>query len=136
MRAGADLRGMVTCLVAIAYVGAVPAEVMSVQCTVDRFRSSFASRPDLFVIQFDMDAGRVITYYGAMNLKVRKKEILGVASVDGGWQTSLAIDRNIGRFTSVVDKMERGKYLYADLRGWCVLPPSLRGANYIELTPR
>jgi hypothetical protein len=110
--------------------GAATADVSYVQCTIDAYRSSFAPRPDLFVIQVDLDAGVMVTNYGEMPLKATHRELRGVAHVDAGWQTSVTIDRDTGRMVASVDKMAGRKYLYAGLKGACILPPGLRGSRY------
>jgi hypothetical protein len=118
-------------LFACALSGAASADVSYVQCTIDTYRSSFAPRPELFVIQVDLEAGVMVTNYGSMQMKTTRRELRGVARVDEGWQTSVSIDRNSGRVTASVDKMEGRKYLYAGLKGTCILPPGLRGSRYV-----
>lgn len=109
---------------------AMPADTIIVQCTVDKFRSSFASRLDIFTIQVDLDAKVATTYYGTVPIKLKRKELRGVGRVDDGWHSSLVVDRITGRLAANVDKVEHGKYSFAELQGNCILPPELQGAGY------
>ena len=118
-------------LFSCALSGAATADVSYVQCTVDAYRSSFAPRPDLFVVQVDLEASVMVTNYGSMRLKSTRRELRGVALVDAGWQTSVSIDRNSGRVLASVDKLEGRKYSYAGLKGKCILPFGLRGSRYV-----
>lgn len=117
-------------LLSVALTRAASADAISVQCAVDKYRSSFSPRPEVIVVQVDLDARTITSYYGTTPLKMTNKELRGVARVDGGWQTSIVIDRNSGRVVAGVDKVERWKYSYAELKGMCILPIDLRGAKY------
>jgi len=106
------------------------AQVITVQCTIDSYRSSYAPRPDLFTIQVDIDEGIIVTYYGTLPLKMTRRELRGVGGVEGGWQASLSINRRTGRFEAGTDRVEGRKYDYVALKGACILPPELQGAGY------
>jgi len=120
-------------LMALAYCAAASADVIVVQCTIDKYRTSFASRPDIFVVQVDLEERVITTYYGTTPLKMTKKEVRGVGGMPGGWQTSVTIDRDTGKLAAVVDKIEGRKYSYADLKGSCILPQELQGAKFKPL---
>jgi hypothetical protein len=102
----------------------------AVQCTIDSYRSSYAPRPELFMVQLDVDEGIIVTYYGILPLKVTRRELRGVASLPGGWQASVSINRRTGRFEAGTDRMEGRKYSYVAVKGSCILPPELQGAGY------
>jgi hypothetical protein len=98
------------------------AELVVVQCVVDKFRSSYAPRQDVFAMQFDMDARTVATSYGTASFKTTRREVRAVAQVWAGWQFNLNIDRRTGAFVALTDKVEHGKYSYAEAKGTCILP--------------
>jgi hypothetical protein len=122
-------RGRWLALMAFAYSAAASADVIVVQCTIDTYRTSFASRPDIFVIQVDLEARAITTYYGTTRLKMTKRQIGGVGRMPGGWQTSVTIDRNTGRLAAASDRIDGRKYSFVDLKGTCILPQELQGAG-------
>ena len=111
------------------------ADVAAVQCTVDSYTSSYAPRPDSFIILVDTDARTVTTYYGAVPLKITRKRILGAGPVEDGWQSNVEIDRNTGKFEAGTDKVEGRKHSFAVLKGMCILPPDLQGPRYRAPAP-
>ena len=92
--------------------------------------SGSAPRPETFTVQVDLDANTLITYYGTLPLKMKRRELRGVGTVDGGWQASVSIDRRNGRLEAGTDKVDGRKYSYVDLKGRCILPPELQAAGY------
>src|SRR5512139_1539433 len=113
--------------VAMLYSGtAAPADAIVVQCTVDSFRSSFSTRPDVFSIQVDLEARTITTYYGTLPLKMTRRELRGAGNVSPGWQASVVIDRRTGVMRAGADKVDGRKYSYADLKGTCILPAELQ----------
>ncbi len=115
-----DARGGASCLAAL----------LAVQCTIDSYRSSYADQPDSFTIQVDLDATTISTFYGTMPLTLTRKSIRGVGKVDGGWQSSVIIDRRSGHFEAGTDRVEGRKYSYVEVKGTCILPPELQGPGY------
>jgi len=112
---------------AMLYSGpAAPADALVVQCTVDSFRSSFSTRPDVFAIQVDLEARTITTYYGTLPLKMTRRELRGAGGVSPGWQGSVVIDRRTGAMRAGTDKVEGRKYSFADLKGTCILPAELQ----------
>jgi len=117
-------------LAAVGFSAAASADVLAVQCIIDRYSSSFAPRPDLFTVLVDTDTHAVTTYYGQMPLKLTRKEILGAGPAADGWRNNVAINRNTGRFSAGTDKIEGRKHSYTELSGLCILPPALQGPKY------
>lgn len=106
------------------------ADAIAVQCTVDSYSSSYAPRPDSFVIMVDTDARTVATYYGSVPMKITRKVIRGAARVEDGWQSNVEIDRNTGKFEAGTDKVDGRKHSYAMVKGKCILPAELQGPRY------
>ena len=121
--------GRLFAMLALFHCSASAADVIVVQCTVDSFRSSFSPRPELFILQVDLEARSITTNFGTMPLKMTRKEIRGAGTVSGGWQTNVTINRNTGRLGAGVDKIDGRKYSYAELKGTCILPNELQGAK-------
>jgi hypothetical protein len=106
------------------------ADAIAVQCTVEKYASSFAPRPGSFTILVDVEARSVNTYFGAMRLTLKRREIYGGGPVGDGWQSRVSIDRNTGRFSAGADKLAGRKHSFAELSGMCILPPALQGSRY------
>lgn len=129
MSAATSITGLCA-TVALCFSNAALADAIAVQCTIDSYSSSYAPRPDSFVIMVDADARTVTTYYGAVSLKITRKRILGAGPVEDGWQSNVEIDRNTGKFEASTDKVDGRKHLYVVLKGVCILPASLQGPKY------
>lgn len=117
-------------LVAACFSAAASADVVAVQCTIDQYKSSFASRPGLFTIMVDLEMRTMATYYGEMPLKISRNELRGVGIVSDGWKSNVSIDRNSGKLAAGTDRIEGRKYSYTVLKGMCILPPALQGPKY------
>lgn len=127
---GARLAAGFVMLVAATTAVAAGDGVIAVQCAVEGYRSSYAPRPETFVVQVDLDSKRLVTYYGSLPLKLGRREIRGVGMVDGGWTASVILDRRTGRLQAGTNRIDGRKYSYAEIRGSCILPPALQGAGY------
>jgi hypothetical protein len=112
------------------FSAAASADAIVVQCTINQYSSSFAPRPDTFTILVDTDARTIATYYGTMQLRMTRKELLGTSAVSDGWHSNVAIDRNTGKFAAGTDKIDGRKYSHTELRGLCILPEALQGSKY------
>jgi len=106
------------------------ADVIAIQCTIDDYRSSFAPRPDSFMVLVDTQARTVTTYYGMIPLRITRRELLGAGPGSEGWQSNLEINRNTGKLKAGTDKVDGRKYSFTVLSGMCILPESLRGPKY------
>ena len=117
-------------LMSVSFSAAASADAIAVQCIINQYSSSFATRPDTFTILVDADARTVSTYYGTMQLRMTRKELLGVSPALDGWHSSVAIDRNSGKFAASTDKIDGRKYSHTELKGVCILPEALQGSKY------
>jgi hypothetical protein len=117
-------------LAGLSFSAAASADAIAVQCTISQYSSSFAPRPDTFTILVDTDARTVATYYGTMQLRITRKELLGTSAVSDGWHSNVTIDRNTGKFAAGTDKIDGRKYSHTELRGLCILPEGLQGSKY------
>ncbi len=88
---------------------------------------------DTFTILVDTDSRTVTTYYGAMQLRMTRKELLGASPVEDGWHSSVTIDRNTGKLAAGTDKVDGRKYSHTELKGMCILPQALQGPKYKAL---
>ena len=122
--------GSLCVLATASFSTAATADAIAVQCAISQYSSSFAPRPDTFTILVDADARTIATYYGAMQLRMTRKELVGISPVSDGWHSNVVIDRNTGKFTAGTDKIDGRKYSHTELRGVCILPEGLQGAKY------
>jgi hypothetical protein len=63
-------------------------------------------------------------------IRMTSKALLGASPVSEGWHSSVAIDRNTGKFAAGTDKIDGRKYSHTELKGVCILPEALQGSKF------